>query len=66
MPNMTLNNLREAMASMYGMSYADDLSGATDQASVNLLADIDRWINAAYFDCYAPVDGMRAKWPAQC
>lgn len=26
-------------------------------------ADIDSFINAAFFDCYAPVDGSRPMWP---
>lgn len=29
------------------------------------LIDLKSYINAAYFDCYAPVDGTRAKWPEQ-
>lgn len=54
--NKTLDQLRAALASMWGFENFADLL-AQDQT------DIDTYINAALFDCYAPVDGSRAYWP---
>lgn len=58
MPNKTFLQLQTALASMWGY---EDVTDLLDQD----LADIKSFINAAYFDCYAPVDGTRAKWPEQ-
>lgn len=58
MPNNTFLQLQTALASMWGYN---DPAELLDQD----LVDIKAWINAAYFDCFAPVDGSRAWWPEQ-
>lgn len=58
MANKTYDQLRSALASMWGFENYSDL-GTQDQA------DIDSIIGGAYFDCYVPVDGSRPNWPVK-
>lgn len=57
MANKSLTNLRDALASMWGHEWSD--LDTRDQA------DIDSWINAAYFSCYMPPRGKRFGWAEQ-
>jgi len=56
MANKTFLELQTALASMWGYESPSDL---LDQD----LLDIKSYIEAAYFDCYVPVDGTKAYWP---
>jgi len=58
MPNRTYIQLQTALASMWGYESVTDL---LDQD----LVDIKSFLNAAYFDCFAPQDGTRAHWPTE-
>lgn len=58
MATKTYLQLKTALSSMWGYEDPADLL-AQD------LADIESFINGAYFDCYAPADGTRPWWPEQ-
>lgn len=58
MATKTFLELQTALCSMWGYEDPADLL-AQD------LVDIKSFINGAYFDCYAPVDGSRASWPVK-
>lgn len=58
MANKTFLQIQDSLASMWGGFAASELV-AQD------LTDIKDWINAAYFDIYAPADGKRAWWSTQ-
>lgn len=55
----TLANLRDALASALGHTYAE-FDGEPQTQS-----DIDTIINAAYLECYAPKDGRLPSWAVQ-
>jgi hypothetical protein len=58
MANKTFLQIQDSLANMWGGFAASELV-AQD------LVDIKDWINAAYFDIYAPADGKRAWWSTQ-
>lgn len=51
----TLRNLKDQLATLYGADGVDDLS-PIDQQRVGI------YINQAYRECYAPIDGGRPEW----
>ncbi|HEX2100091.1 MAG TPA: hypothetical protein VHF69_05490, partial [Candidatus Synoicihabitans sp.] len=55
MATKTFEQLKLALASLWGFEAVEDLL-AQD------VADIESYINAAYFDCFAPVDGSRPNY----